>query len=62
MRREKAWQMLLPVGGNELWDQLPEANRKKCRELLGRLVLAVVTAEMKEREVEDERENRACPS
>ena len=62
MRRERVRQTLLPMGGNELWDRLPGPSRNKCRELLSRLLLAVVTAEARGEEADDEREDTTAAS
>jgi len=62
MRRERVRQTQLPMGGNGLWDRLPGLSRKKCRELLSRLLLTVVTAEAKGEEADDEREDRTAAS
>lgn len=53
-RNDHQTHLWLPQG--DLWEKLPEANRDRCRQLLGQMLQAVVQAPLQTRR-EDERQD-----
>jgi hypothetical protein len=56
--RPQAHQRTLPFARPDLWDQMPEANRRQCQELCLQLLQIVVESEELSRR-EYEREDQA---
>jgi hypothetical protein len=54
MNRTTIRQMRLPFLRENVWNELPQDNRRECRELLSRLLAEVVRAEPQTRRTGDE--------
>ena len=62
MRRTRGRQMRLPFETEVQMDRVPEKARRRCRAILGKLLIQVLSEELQRREATREREDPTDPS